>query len=408
MANVLRASAILIIFSSVNIAQAAEFEAHPSLAVSEEFTDNVLESNVNRVSDFITRVQPGLAMTYNAPMLTGDLTYVFDYRNYAKNNHDDEIAHALSAKANLNAVKDLLFLEVSDEYQRVSLDATRDTTKESLFVNQSDRNIVTASPYFILHPSQRMLIKTGYKFMDTRYFKSVAIDKTNHIGYLDMAYELSKRFNLTANYTFTRETADVDNYRQHQALGGFRYEYSDQSFLFAQAGNAWTRYDSGQHLNKLIWNAGITQVFNTVTCTVTTGVRYDEDPLRNIMQETFVSGIITQKLNRGSLSFSPGYSEYVLTKTNYLQTKKYGATVNGQYDFTASFSGRLGVTAERYQQPQLGSYTRRVIVDSGLSYLLARQLSLSLNYIYVDYYSPEIVTDNRHINRAIIVISKTF
>ena len=408
MANVLRASGLFIVLLAANMAQAAEFEAHPSLAVSEEFTDNVLESNTNRISDYITRVQPGIAITYKAPILTGDLSYVFDYRNYAKNNHDDEIAHALSAKAELIPVKDFLFLEASDEYQRVSLDATRDTSKESLFVNQVDRNIVTASPYFIFRPTLRMRLKTGYRFIDTRYFKSIAIDKTNHIGYLDMAYEVSKRFSLTADYTFTRETADVDNYSQHQALGGFRYEYSDKSFLFAQAGNAWTRYDSRQRLNNLIWNAGITQVFNTVTCTVITGVKYDEDPLRIIMQESFVSGIIVKNLTRGSLSFSPGYSEYVLTKSNILQTKKYGATVHGQYDFTADFSGGLSVTGEKFEQPLLGSYTRRVIVDSSLSYLLARQLSLSLNYIYVDYYSPKIVTDNRHINRAIIEIKKTF
>lgn len=408
MSLVLRTSAVLAALSFVHIAQAAEFSAHPSLAVSEEYTDNVFETNTNRVSDYITRALPGLALGYKAPALTGDLSYVFDYRHYARHNHGDEITHALSAKANLTAVENLLFLDASDEYQRVSLDVTRDVSRESLFVNQSDRNVITASPYLVLHPSDRFMVKTGYRFTNTRYFSSTAIDKTDHIGMVDASYELSSRFNLTAGYTFTRELADIDKFNQHQALGGFRYEYGDKSFVFAQGGNSWTRYDSGQRLNSVIWNAGLTHVFDTVTGTVATGVRYDEDPLRNIIKETFVNGTIEKRMNKGSLSLSPMYSEYVLTQTNTFQTKKYGATVRGQFDFTADLSGTLSFTAEKYEQALLSSHTRRYIVDSSLSYMLADQLFLSFFYIYTDYYSPGIVADNRHINRGMIEIKKTF
>jgi len=408
MSNVLRASVALVALASVHIAQAAEFEVHPSLAVSEEYTDNVFETNTNRVSDYITRVLPGIAMSYRAPALTGNLGYVFDYRYYARDTHKDEITHSLSAKGKLTAVENLLFLEVSDEYQRVSLDVTRDVTRESLFVNQSDRNVVTVSPYLTLRVTERIPVKSGYRFIDTRYFGSAGIDKIDHVAFLDAAYELSKRWSLTASYTFTRELADIDNFSQHQALGGFRYEYADKSFLFAQGGNTWTSYDSGHRLNSLAWNAGLTHVFDTVTGTVITGVRYNEDPLRNIMKESFVSGVIEKRLNRGSFSFSSMYSEYVLTETDTLQTKKYGATASGQYDFTADLKGRVAFTAERYEQPLLGSYTRRFQADSGFSYLLAKQLVASLSYVYAGYYSPGIAYDNRHVNRAMIEIKKTF
>jgi len=408
MSHVQKASVVLVVLAAVNVAQGAEFEAHPSLAVSEEYTDNVFETGTNRISDYITRVLPGLVVSYKAPALTGDLSYVFDYRHYARNTHKEEITHALSAKAKLTAVENLLFLDVSDDYQRVSLDATRDTTRESLFVNQSDRNVATASPYLVFRPTDKLMVKSGYRFIDTRYFKSSAIDKEDHVAFLNMAYELSKRFSLTADYTFTRETSDIDNFSQHHALGGFRYEYTEKSFVFAQAGKAWTRYDSGQRLNKIVWNAGITHVLDTITGTVTSGVRYDEDPLQNILQETFVSGSIEKRLNRGSLSISPMYSEFVLTKTDTFQTKKYGATVHGKYDFTADLSGSLGFTAEKYEQALFRSHTRRFLVDSGLSYLLAKQLTVSLNYIYTDYYSPGIAADNRHVNRGMIEIKKIF
>lgn len=415
MSNVLRKSIVVTILSVATIVQGAEFEAHPSLAVIEEFTDNVFETNTNRISDYITRTLPGLALSFRAPVLNGDLNYVFDYRHYARKNRGDEITHILSANGHLTAVENFMYLDVSDEYQRVSLDVTRDVTKESLFLNQSDRNVATVSPYMTLRVTERIPLKFGYRFVNTRYFDSVGIDKTDHIAFLDMSYELSKRFSLTAGYTFIRETADIDNFSQHQGLGGFRYEYADKSFLFAQAGYTWTNYDSGQRLNSIAWNAGITHAFDTVTGTVTTGVRYDEDPLRNIMKETFVSGTIVKRLNRSSFSLSSQYSEYIPTKTDPLQTttislktKKYGATASCQYEFTADLNGRLGITAEQYEYPQLDNHTRRYQVDSGLSYLLAKQLSFSLSYIYVDYSSSGIVADNKRVNRAMIELKKIY
>ncbi len=170
MSNVLRETVLFTILSIATVAQGAEFEMHPSLAVSEEFTDNVFETRTNRTSDYITQTLPGLAMSYKAPALTANLDYVFDYRHYARNTVPDDIAHTLSADGHLTAVKNLLFLDVSDEYQRVSLDVTRDVTKESLFVDQTDRNVVTASPYLMFNPMERIMVKTGYRFIDVRYF----------------------------------------------------------------------------------------------------------------------------------------------------------------------------------------------------------------------------------------------
>jgi hypothetical protein len=397
-------------------AQSAEFELLPSVAVSEEFTDNVFETPANRVSDYITRTLPGITLSYKAPVLTGDLGYVFDYRHYAKNSQPDEITHALSAKGHLTAMENLLFLDVSNEYQRVSLDVTRNTSIESLFVNQSDRNVVTASPYFTLRPSGRIMLKPGYRFIDTRYIKSNGVDKTDHIAFLNMTFELTKKWSLTADYTFTRELAVIDNFSQNQSLGGFRYEYADKSFLFAQGGKTWIEYDSGQHFSNTLWNAGLSHVFDTVTATITTGVKYDEDPLRNIMQESFVIVSVEKRFQRGTLSLSPYYFDYVSTNSNtqpvnpinqYIAaTKKYGATVRGQHAFTADLNSNLAFTLEKYEQQS--SYTRRFQADSGLSYLVGKQLTASLTYIYTGYDSPGIATDNRHVNRAMIEIKKVF
>lgn len=389
-------------------AQGSEFGLHPSLAVSEEFTDNVFEARTVRVTDYITRLMPGLVMTYDASALTAHINYLFDFRHYVKNSRENETTHALNAKGHLTVIEDFMHLDVSDEYQRVSLDATRDVTSESLFYSQSDRNIVTVAPYLTFRLTERIPLKLGYRFIDTRYISSAAIDKTDHVVFADLAYELSKRFSLTANYTFSRELSVLDNYSQHHALGGFRYEYTDKSFLFAQAGNTWTSFDSGRNISVIAWNTGVTHAFDTVTATVTSGVKYNEDPLRNIMKESFVSASIEKLLGRGSLSFSPSYSVFDPTDTGSIKTKKYGATVRGQYELTPYLKGNLAFVAEKYEQQTMESYTRRIQVDSSLGYLLARELTVLLTHIYTGYYSPEIVADNWHVNRVMIELKKTF
>ncbi len=408
MCNLVRLAIILGIFSAASIALGADFEAHPSLAVSEEYADNVFETPGNRVSDYITRILPGIVMSYKAPSLTGDLSYVFDYRNYARNTHKNEVAHSLSTKGHLNVVENLMYLDVSDEYQRVPLDATRDTSSGSLFVNQSDRNQATVSPNLIFHPTERIMVKAAYRFIDIRYFDPGGIDKVDHVASLDMAYELTKRLSLTAGYTFTRELADIDNFSQHQVLGGFRYEYADKSFVYAQAGKNRLQYDRGTLLDSFVWNAGITQVFDTVTGTISTGVKYNDDPRSTVIKEVFVSGTAEKRFINGSLSLFPYYSEFVQSKSNILQTRKYGAIVRSQYELTDDINCTVSFTAEKYEQPQLGSYTRRFQIIPRLNYILAKELTASLSYNYDDYYSPGILVDNRHVNRAMIEIKKIF
>ena len=407
-----RIFAALCVLGMTTTAYAGEGAIHPSIAVSEEFNDNVFDTSTSRVSDYITHVLPGVTANYDAQAFKGDLNYTFDYRYYAKNSREHDRTHTIQANGHLTAVENLLFLDVNDQYQRVSLDVTRDLTNETLFANQSDRNVVSAAPYITLRPGQRTTVKTGYRYVDTRYFnlsgESAGFNKTNHVGYLEISHELSQRWTLKAGYTFTREESIAGNFNQHQGFGGFRYEYADKSFLFAEAGNTWTLFESGQRLNNIYWNAGLSHTFDTVTATASTGVSYDEDPLSNIIKNTVASGSVEKRLHNGSVRLSLAYNEYTLTSSDTLQTRKYSGTIGGTYEFTSHLAGNLAFTAEKYEQLLLHSYTRRLLVDSGLSYLLAEGLTLALNYNYVDLYSPGIATDNRHINRVTLEIRKVF
>lgn len=400
-------------------AKGADYSFIPSLAVNEEYTDNVFETNLNKKSDYITRILPGLALKYKAPLWDWDLNYTFDYRTYAKKSRSDESTHLINAKGLLKLVDEKLFLEASDTYQRVSLNVTRDTSGETLYFNQSDQNIATVSPYLVLHPTLRLAVKSGYRYINTWYKDPAAISKQDHIAFIDNSYELSPKFFLTGNYTFTREiasgnstlstgkTVSNDLYR-HEAYVGPRYEYADKSFIFAQGGVIITKYDTRQESVNSSWSAGLTHSFDTLTATISTDVKYSDDPLGVSTLETIYSASLSKTMKRGTLSLQGSYAEFSDTTTDKLKTKRYSGGFTSSYEVIDSLHASLGLIYEYYSDVLLNGITRKYYVDSGLAYSFGKGLSAGLSYKYVDYSSAQIASDNKRVNRIILEAKKSF
>ncbi|BCS54983.1 TIGR03016 family PEP-CTERM system-associated outer membrane protein [Geobacter sp. SVR] len=406
MSSVSRISAILCALALAGAARAEDLTVHPSIAVGEEYTDNVFETRDNKIGDYITRIMPGLAIGAKGPVFSGDLNYQFDYHYYARNSRTNDYTHLLQAVGHLTAIDNFLFVDATSDYQRVPLDVTKDVRQESLFFDQTDRNVVTVSPFAVFHPTPRTTLKSGYSYINTHYFSSDGISKNDHSGFLSATYELTPKLSLTGDYIFIRELADVDNFNQHQVLGGFRYEYADKSFLFAQVGYSWIGYDSGQTFDNVNWKAGAIHVFDILTVEAATGVKYDEDPLRNITEETYVSGSVEKRFDRGALKLTLSFSKYVDVVTDTLDTRKYGLLIKGSRDLTSSLSATLAFTGERFEES--AGNTRRLILETGLGYKLADELTATLTYIYVDYYSPNPDLDNKQINRVSLMLRKVF
>jgi hypothetical protein len=397
----------IIVLLAATASFGAEFEVHPSLAVSEEYTDNVYDSP-SRVSDYITRTMPGIVMAMKSPVFTGDLSYQFDYRYYARNSRSDDQTHFAACKGHLTMAENLLFLDLNDDYRRVSLDVSRDVTGESLYFNQSDRNIASASPYLVFHPGSSTLLKTGYRFIDTRYFDSVGVDKMAHVAFGEVGHELSPKWQATLGYTFTHEESNVNDYDQHQGYAGLRFEYADKSFILGQGGGTWTSFANGISNRKPYWNAGITHSFGSVTAILTSTTRYDEDPLGNVARQTLSSFTLEKALARGTTGVLLSYSEFASPETGKLNVVKYSGRLYWQDALTSFLTARAAFTAERYEQKLADTHTRRYLAEAGLTYLITSELSGSLNYYFADYHSPGIVSDNRRVNRGILELKATF
>lgn len=413
---------------------AADMELRPSLTISEEFNDNVHETADNKRTDYITRVQPGATFRYLAPRLNCDSSYTFEYRKYARNSEGDEYNHDASLRGTVTLIENFFFLDLRDTYRRTTLDVTRSReTESSLFLNQTDENNATISPYMLWRLGEKITLKTGYRYTDVRYWGE-GIDRREHGAFADFNYELTSKLSLTAGYGFTRLLSDDTDYDKHDAYGGFRYQYADNSFLYGQVGNTWQLLSGGDSTDYIFWNAGITHDFSLFMATFETRVENSSDPqdgsfgtasssssvdpLSVSTKQTSYMGRIDKKFERGSMRFSTTYTEYDDTQDSGSSRDKLAFNLSGAYEIYEKLNLGLSATAEHTDYDsdynQLGSdydddYPYRLIGSVRLSYVFKDDLSLGLSYSYdTQLRDLDSTSDSIDINRVVVELRKTF
>lgn len=410
-------SLIVVVFLSIGPvigtprqACAAEMEFKPSLGVSEEINDNIYETASSKRAEYITRVQPGATLHYLTSFWSWDTAYTFDYRKYARHSRDDEYNHNANVQGKIALVDNFFYLDLSDTYQRVTLDVTRDvTTQSSLFISQTDQNIATLSPYLQWKLGEKSTLKTGYRYTDIRYWDSAGIDKLDHGAFADFSYELTPKLSLTTGYAFTRSKTATIRFDKHDVYGGFKYQYADKSFLFGKIGNSWQNFKNYNNVSYLFWDAGITHDFEIVTATLETIVQNTEDPLAVSTKETSYSLKLDKTQQRGAFGVSSTYSEYVNTQTETRNQRKLSFSGYWRHEVSQGLTGSLSATAERFYQDVSAGYPYHFIGSSGLSYAFNHDITLSLTYSYeTNRYNIDSSAGGRDINRGIVEVKKIF
>ncbi|HEX8949488.1 MAG TPA: TIGR03016 family PEP-CTERM system-associated outer membrane protein [Dissulfurispiraceae bacterium] len=386
----------------------AEFQIQPAINLSEEYNDNIYLSNENKTADYITWVNPSIALKYEAPLWTWDARYAFDYLYYARRSRHDDRLHSLNIGGLINVLKDRAFLKLGEDYNRVSLDITRDLTKESPFLNLSDRNLFTLNPYFILKPSERVSITTGYIYANTWYKERAGVSKVNHIVSIEPSYELSPKLSFSAGYRYTREDSDTADFDRNDLYLGSKCEYAGGSNVFFRVGNSWLKFPGIRDTSNVFWNAGITHNFTHFTGSLETSSDYTENPLGTVEKTTTYLAAIRREFKRTALNISIALTEYKDPETRQFDTRKYGTTGSVRYEISSKATGALDLTVEKLEDKVVNSYIRRYLVGLKLDYLFWKDTTLDFSYNYTDSHSPKILSDKYKNNRLFIGIRKSF
>jgi len=388
---------------------AADISFRPSLAISEEVTDNIYEVTNDTRTEFITRIQPGFTSRYQAALSNWDIGYNFDYRRYERHSRGDEYAHNGVLRGNLSLLDNFLFVDVSDNYHRVTLDVSRNAaTQNSLFLNQTDQNIAIISPYLLWRLRGDNTLRTGYRITDVRYWGE-GIDTLEHGAFADLNHEVSSKFSLSAGYAFAHLESQPSQYNRHDLSGGFRFEYAERSFVFGQIGNSWQHFNNSADVSYLFWNAGINRDFGVAVATIETRVQTAVDPLSVSTKETSYSGRIERTLERGMIGFSTSYSEFVNTETDSGNRQRLSFNVTGRYEVLPHLTASLSATAERFYYNSGSDFPFHLNVASGLSYTFNDDIALSLNYTYdTQRHDLDSAMSALESNRVVVEVRKTF
>jgi hypothetical protein len=392
------------------LASAGDLQLRPNISVSEEYNDNIFESVTNRSDEWVTRVRPGLALGYRTPALDGKLSYNLDYATYAYGSHKDETNHRANLAGNAELVENFLYLNATDTLSRVSLSVVRDVTGESPFLNQTQQNLAQVTPYLLWHPGTKSELKTGYQYLDTRYWSSNGIDKQQHRAYADYTLQPSERFSLSAGYSYSIFNTDVTDYRQHDVSGGMRYQYGEKSFLYGSVGNSWQEFASGRAVSNLIWNAGVAHDFEWVLATLDAKVSYTEDPLSISTKQTSYLAKLDRALAKGTLGVSASYTEYDRSLAGlgtFPGNNKLAFGGYGSYQLASGLNGILTLGADRVTGG--GELPYHLTGNAVLSYLFNYGITAALSYTRVEYrHHWESATGARQTDRTVLELSKVF
>jgi hypothetical protein len=387
---------------------ASEFIIRPAITLSEEYDDNVFLTPTDRVEDYITRTIPSIHFKYKTDLWDWDLSYTYDYRYYARGARKYDDTQVVDLKTKTELIKNYFFLRVDDDYRRVSLDAARDFTNESLFVNQSDRNAFTLNPYVVLNPGSRSAPTIGYTYVNTWYKDPTGINTVEHIGYADVMTQLSSRTMFTTGARYTREESRIQNIDKTDIYAGPKYDYAQNSYIFYQVGNSWSNFGEGRHATQPYWNAGITHQYSTLTASFETGLSYVADPLRILRRQDRYVATISKKTERSSLVVSGGLTESRNAETKHLEDSAYRLSGSMKYVLTPRSSMALDLATERHKEYLTGTTRNLYLSGVRLEHQAMEKVTVALSYRYTNSYSPDVYTDNYYDNRVIFEIRGSF
>jgi hypothetical protein len=382
--------------------EGAEFRLQPGIGISEGYNDNIFLTPGNKSYDYITDIAPSVNIMYKVPLWDWDVSYLYDYRHYARYvdlNTRQNNSNYLNI-VNRTRIKDeYMFLDIRDNYSRVSLDPTRDFTKESTFVNQTDRNILTVNPYFIIRPTSQMTLTTGYTYLNTWYKDPNAINTVDNTVYTGLQQDLSRRSIVTAGIRHSQGKNSIQDYTLDDVYLGQSFEYAENSTISVAAGNTWFQTKDAEKITQLTWDANVTHRYSTLTITYETGLRFIPDPYLVLRREDRYLATLRKDAERTSLMLSGGLIEYRDVKYKHLQNTDYRLSGVISHAVTTKSKMILSLTADRWDDNQTGTSTERYLTGVRFEHMPTEKLTLALDYRYTNVYSQynylEIYDNNR-------------
>jgi len=282
----------------------------PSLAITEQYNDNIFSSNANKQSDFITQFTPGLALQIQHPGFQWLSAFSFTAEIYADHSELNNAANQLRflTSATYQATQRVnLSLTEGFNYGRNGTNLA--TSGVSSGRQESWSNVLSAGLGIQLTPRTTWNLSGAYS-LERFASKDSQGSNTYRIG-TGLSYVLTQRLNVTAGYDFAYLDIDREptTFTHTPRIGG-SYQLTQTLSATATAGPSFVVTDrdttitpSGNVSVVKVMSWGSMSAFYDASVGTTAGSGGPSD------NQTFGGNISVGALLRGLvIDFSPSYS----------------------------------------------------------------------------------------------------
>jgi hypothetical protein len=243
----------------------AKVDITPSVALREDYNDNIFLTKTDKEHDYITTASPSIMLKYSpSSLLDVSLDYGFNFRFYSRNNELNDTSLKKTQHANFVAQARPLnhvFIDVSDIYGRVPIDIRRPFATGNEFRNLTDSNIFTISPYVTVPLSSTVTTTLGYKYNNTWYRSDLNSDSESHTAFLTLNKKFTSKLNGEIRYNYYKYNPDpeagsgvIRDYDSHRGSLAVAYQITPNFAVNGEVGKAKYNYKSGRDFDTDFWN----------------------------------------------------------------------------------------------------------------------------------------------------------
>ncbi len=221
----------------------SEIELTPEITVSETYDDNISYASAHELSDFITRINPGVTAEYDADEFRWDIYADVTQVMFARHNEFDNTSESVAFNGQLDLSKhDRLTLseKFSHTYEPVSFDEAfgRTLGRYSYYTN----NIVVE---YIRDITSQCEAKVYYGHRSDQFAGHVAEDSYMNTAGAQIDYSLTSRTRVYAYDEFSKRTYEYGfDLSKNRAAAGIEQDITNQLSCTAEAGIDFISADS--------------------------------------------------------------------------------------------------------------------------------------------------------------------
>lgn len=230
-----------LLINHADICFASKWEITPALSVDQHYTDNLfLVRDELKQDDYITEVDPAIAVTAEARRLNLTLDYTMQNLFYQNNDEQNKTNHMLQLDATSELLKDNVFFDVAGRIDQQTLNFGQGAPVDN--INISDRSEVRSislSPYYKSEIGGMMAADIRYSRGFTKIEQGGSDSVTDRVS-VDLANgRRATKVTWDLSYSKTEEDrSDSNTVRFENGSANARYQLFNNLSLLANYGYA--------------------------------------------------------------------------------------------------------------------------------------------------------------------------